>query len=437
MPINILMPALSPTMETGNLVKWHVKEGDTISSGELLADIETDKATMELESVEDGQITKIIVPEGTKDIAVNATIAEITVEDNEIVSIPKITEPIEIETTKNNLSKPKQIPTPKSNDLGSNKSNTKTRIIISPVAKKIASYNDININNIIGSGPHGRIIKKDIMSLINSKNELHESSFVTEKTGNAEIKSFIASNKKNSESILNIFSDRQYELIPTNGMRKIVAERLSEAKRLIPHFYLRRSIQIDKLLNLRAELNDTFENKKMKLSINDFIIKASAKSLQDNPKCNAIWANENIVQLKSSDVSVAVAIDDGLITPVIRDAEKKSLQEISSEMKEKARKAKEKKLLPEQYTGGSFSISNLGMMGVENFDAVINPPQASILAVGSAIKKPIINSSGEISVGQVMSVTLSADHRVIDGAVGALFINSIVEYLSKPLKLLI
>ena len=433
MPSNILMPALSPTMEVGSLAKWYVKEGDNVSAGDILAEIETDKATMEFETVDDGKITKIFVPAGTRDIPVNSKIAEITLEDDNDIPAKKIPEVLDKKMVENESIISKSIPTNKINEIGSNESKTHVRIKISPLAKRIALNNNIDISNILGSGPNGRIIKTDILNFVGSDNDTETDVQRKEK----ETEYHLNSQSHNSESLVNLLKDRQHKLIPITGLRKIVAERLTEAKKTIPHFYLRRSIQIDKLLNLRAELNESFENKEIKFSINDFVIKAAAISLQDNPRCNAIWGGEDIVQLESSDISVAVAISDGLITPIIWDADKKNLQEISQEMKEKAKKAKERKLLPEDYTGGSFSISNLGMLGVENFDAVINPPQASILAVGSSVRKPVIDSLGNINAGNVMSVTLSADHRIIDGAVGAIFLNSITEYLSNPLKILV
>ena len=435
MPINILMPALSPTMESGTLSKWYVKEGDKISAGEILAEIETDKATMEFEAIEDGHITKILVSEGSQNIPINSVIAEITLEDEAVnTDLNQLTAMKPMEQTapifNNNVSH-KTLGTDQSKPLSQH------RIKISPLAKKIASNHNISFENIKGSGPHGRIIKKDLMQVLDVKNLNNEESLITE--GNQEQNNELRNrtNPTDVTTINDIFLGREYEVVPISGVRKIIASRLTEAKRTIPHFYLRRSIEIDRLVKLRAELNESFLDKETKFTINDFIIKAAAKSLQDNPKCNSIWGESKLIQLKNSDIAVAVAIDDGLLTPIIRDAEKKSLQDISIEMKEKAHRAKIKKLLPEEYTGGSFSISNLGMMGVENFDAVINPPQASILAVGAIIQKPVVGSAGDIYVGQVLSVTLSADHRVIDGAVGALFLGSIADYLSNPLKLLI
>ena len=436
MPTNILMPALSPTMETGTLAKWYVKQGDQISAGELLAEIETDKATMEFEAVEDGVITKIFVVEGTKDITVNSPIAEISNDDDSNQVQLEVNQPsnnILKETESADASNAKNS---KINKLDPKPSDLIYRTKISPLAKKIATQNMINIKDIQGTGPYGRIIKRDVLEILNLSNQKNDKVDINKGFKTYKRDDIDEPKEKDLNNILDLYKNRKYNLKPLKSVQKIVANRLTQAKNTIPHFYLTRSIQVDKLIKTRLELNASFEQKQIKFSINDFIIKAAAESLQDNPKCNCIWASDNIIELKDSDISVAVAINDGLITPIIRDAQKKSLREISSEMKEKAKKAREKKLLPEEYSGGSFSISNLGMMGVENFDAVINPPQASILAVGSVEKKPLVNNHGQLHAGQVMSVTLSADHRVIDGAVGAVFINSIVDYLSNPIQLL-
>ena len=387
MPTNILMPALSPTMETGTLAKWYVKEGDRISSGELLAEIETDKATMEFEAIDDGVITKIFVEEGTAEIAVNSVIAEIASEDDQKVSTTQVTQEIKSQFEKTNLEKHEIQPLAGKDDLKTNKLKKSKRVKISPLAKKIALKNNLNVDQIPGSGPQGRIIRNDVMLFLETTKNFDSQTFEPTKNNleSLPVKKDIEENS--TQSVLDMFSKQEYDLIPISNMRKIVANRLSFAKKTIPHFYLERSIQSDKLIKLRTELNESFDDKKIKFSINDFIIKAAARSLQDNPKCNAIWTEENILQLKNSDISVAVAINEGLITPVIFQAEKKSLQEISLEMRDKATRARAKKLLPEEYIGGSFSISNLGMLGIENFAAVINPPQASILAVGSSEKK--------------------------------------------------
>ena len=436
MPVMILMPALSPTMEMGTLAKWYIKEGQNVLAGDILADIETDKATIEFEAIEDGKITSLLVSEGTKNIPVNQAIAELTTEDDEYLAKNKNIKAIEssdLENTKKTVETFTSISEMPSQANKSKISLDTNRISISPLAKKLASNHKIDTSNIQGSGPYGRIIKRDITKQLDYGQGLDPAASISS-SQDENLKPY---QKNVIVNLKDIYHDREHKLIALSGVRKIVANRLTDSKKTIPHFYLRRSIELDKLLELRLELNETFQNSDTRISINDCIIKAVAKSLQDHPKCNTIWATDHLMQLKCSDISVAVAIEDGLITPIIRDAEKKSIAEISIEMKEKAIRAKEKKLLPEEYTGGSCSISNLGMMGIENFDAVINPPQASILAVGSAVKRPLIAKNGDIYVGHTMSITLSADHRVIDGAVGAAFVASITEYLSNPLRLML
>ena len=432
----ILMPALSPTMEMGTLSKWYIKEGQNVLAGDILADIETDKATMEFEAIEDGKITSLLVSEGTTDIPVNQAIAELTTEDDTHVEKNqniKAIKPSDQDNTKKTVGTFSSISELPSEVNKSKISLSTNRTRISPLAKNLALHHKIDTSNILGSGPHGRIVKKDITKQLNYE----KGSDAPHSTSSNHDESLKPQQKNLVNDLEEIYHDREHKPIALSAVRKIVANRLTESKKTIPHFYLRQSIKLDNLLEIRRKLNEEYQRSSTRISINDFIIKAVAKSLQDNPKCNTIWANDHIIQLKSSDISVAVAIEDGLITPVIRDAEKKNLAEISLEMKEKAIRAKEKKLLPEEYTGGSCSISNLGMMGIESFDAVINPPQASILAVGSAVKRPLIAENGDIYIGHTMSITLSADHRVIDGAVGATFVASITKYLSNPLKLML
>ena len=432
----ILMPALSPTMEMGTLSKWYIKEGQNVLAGDILADIETDKATMEFEAIEDGKITSLLVSEGTTDIPVNQAIAELSTEDDEHLEKNqniKAIKPSDQDNTKKTVGTFSSISELPSEVNKSKISLSTNRTRISPLAKNLALHHKIDTSKILGSGPHGRIIKKDITKQLN----YGQGSDAPHSTSNSHDESLKPQHKNLVNNLKETYHDREHEPIALSAIRKIVANRLTESKKTIPHFYLRQSIKLDNLLEIRRKLNEEYQRSSTRISINDFIIKAVAKSLQDNPKCNTIWANDHIIQLKSSDISVAVAIEDGLITPVIRDAEKKNLAEISLEMKEKAIRAKEKKLLPEEYTGGSCSISNLGMMGIESFDAVINPPQASILAVGSAVKRPLIAENGDIYIGHTMSITLSADHRVIDGAVGANFVASITEYLSNPLRLML
>jgi len=421
MAIQILMPALSPTMEEGTLAKWLVKEGDTVNSGDLLAEIETDKATMEFEAVDEGIIGKILVAEGAEGVTVNTPIAILLEEDEDASTMDNIgaaPAPIDAKPTVAEPATTSAITTAAPTKSGD-------RVFATPLARRIAADKGVDLTSITGSGPHGRIIKADLQS---------SAPAATIVSSPAPAKAAIASSAT-SDSVKAMYTDRAYEEIPLNGMRKIIAARLTEAKQTIPHFYLRRSIHLDRLMEARKEMNAALEADGIKLSVNDFIIKACAKALQDVPDCNAVWAEDRILKLEPSDVAVAVAIEGGLFTPVLRDSDKKSISELSREMKDLAGRARDKKLAPHEYQGGSFAISNLGMMGIENFDAVINPPHGSILAVGAGMKKPVIANDGNITTAIVMSVTLSVDHRVIDGALGAQFLAQIALYLENPITM--
>ena len=420
MPINIQMPALSPTMEEGTLAKWLVKEGDTVESGDVMAEIETDKATMEFEAVDEGIIGKILVPEGSSGVKVNEIIA-ILLDDGEDVSNIEVQEPENKQGIIETINTVENKPSIKLEN--SNKSLNKERVFATPLARRIAKSNNLELTNIKGTGPYGRIVKADV--------ETNNISYL-EKPATLSMTS-----STTTETIKDIYKDRHFEEIALDGMRTVIANRLTEAKQTIPHFYLRRSISLDKLLMIRAEMNDGLVDKGIKISVNDFIIKASSLALQDIPKANVVWAHDRILQMKSSDVAVAVSVEGGLYTPVLFDSENKSISSLSSEIKVLASKARDKKLSPREYQGGSFAISNLGMMGVENFDAVINPPHGSILAVGAGTKKPIVMEDGSISVATIMSMTLSVDHRAIDGALGAEFLAKIAHYLENPLNMLV
>ena len=420
MPINIQMPALSPTMEEGTLAKWLVKEGDTVESGDVMAEIETDKATMEFEAVDEGIIGKILVPEGSSGVKVNEIIA-ILLDDGEDVSNIEVQEPENKQGIIETINTVENKPSIKLEN--SNKSLNKERVFATPLARRIAKSNNLELTNIKGTGPYGRIVKADVESNNISYLEKPETLSMTSST--------------TTETIKDIYKDRHFEEIALDGMRTVIANRLTEAKQTIPHFYLRRSVSLDKLLMIRAEMNDGLADKGIKISVNDFIIKASSLALQDIPKANVVWAHDRILQMKSSDVAVAVSVEGGLYTPVLFDSENKSISSLSSEIKVLASKARDKKLSPREYQGGSFAISNLGMMGVENFDAVINPPHGSILAVGAGTKKPIVMEDGSISVATIMSMTLSVDHRAIDGALGAEFLARIAHYLENPLNMLV
>ncbi|MEZ8014984.1 MAG: 2-oxo acid dehydrogenase subunit E2 [Ascidiaceihabitans sp.] len=407
MPIEILMPALSPTMEEGTLTKWLVKEGDIVSSGDLLAEIETDKATMEFEAVDEGVISKIMIAEGTEGVKVNAVIA-VLLEDGESAG--------DISASAATPAAAPAAPAAKDGN----------RVFASPLARRIAADKGIDLKTMSGSGPRGRIVKADVEG----------ASAAPAAVSAAAPTAAAMPASASAEAVAKMYADREYTEISLNGMRKTIAARLTEAKQTVPHFYLRRDINLDALLSFRGELNKQLAARDVKLSINDFIIKACALALQSVPDANAVWAGDRVFNLKPSDVAVAVAIEGGLFTPVLKDAEVKSLSALSAEMKDLATRAKDRKLAPHEYQGGSFAISNLGMFGIDNFDAVINPPHGAILAVGAGKKKAIVGPDGDLIVATVMSVTLSVDHRVIDGALGALLLNAIVDNLENPMGML-
>tara|TARA_B100001248_G_scaffold250122_1_gene223890 strand:- start:13 stop:1257 length:1245 start_codon:yes stop_codon:yes gene_type:complete len=413
-------------MEEGTLAKWLVKEGDRISSGDLIAEIETDKATMEFEAVDEGIVGKLLVSEGSEGVKVNSPIA-IILEDGEQLEASETTnltvqEEPKINNTEEAIVQAEQISTKIT------KTSSK-RIFATPLAKRLAKEKGLSLESISGSGPYGRIVKNDVLSLSASNPNKLQENFTPAKVQP------VVSHGSNS-SIETLYADREFKEIPLNGMRKTVASRLTEAKQNVPHFYLRKEIIVDELLIVRSRMNEHLAKTNSKLSINDFIIKACALALQAVPAANSVWAEDKILQLKPSDIAIAVAVEDGLFTPVIRDAEAKSLSNLSTEMKELAEKARSKKLMPNEYQGGSFSISNLGMFGIDNFDAVINPPHGAILAVGASIKKPIINEDNTITIASVMSLTLSVDHRVIDGALGAELMQNITKYLEDPVLMM-
>ena len=421
MSVDILMPALSPTMEEGTLSKWLVKEGDKVESGDLIAEIETDKATMEVEAIEDGIIGKILVSEGQESIKVNSPIA-ILLSEGENLSENAISKDSnkeikkEVQKNKENVV---QINDIKNNDEISKSISDNTtksifkpykleRIFVSPLAKRIAKQRDIPLSSIKGSGPHGRILKIDV--------------------DNFDI-------KKIEYSSLNNLESNNFEIVKNSAMRKTIAERLVKSKNEAPHFYLSLDCNIDELLKVRKAINSK-SNDEYKISVNDMIIKASSAALLKVPKANASWENENTKYFNNTDISVAVAIEGGLITPIVKNVQSKGLLEISMDMKDLANKAKDGKLQPEEYLGGSFSISNLGMYGIKEFSAVINPPQGCILAVGSGEKRPIVINN-EISIATIMTVTLSCDHRVVDGAVGAEFLSEFKNFIENPSLMLL
>ena len=425
MPINILMPALSPTMEEGTLSKWLVKEGDAVASGDVLAEIETDKATMEFEAVDEGVIGKLLVAEGTEGVKVNDPIAVLLEEGesaDDLGDAPPATDapPAQaaaVAATPTVESAPAKT-TPASGE----------RIFASPLARRMAEEKGLDLAQIKGSGPRGRIVKADVETYEPTKAAVAP-------TGDAPAPKRVAA-QSDPNAISRLYADRDHTEVPLDGMRRTIAARLTEAKQTIPHFYLRRSVRLDALLAFRSEINAQLDKRGVKLSVNDFIIKACANALQQVPAANAVWAGDRILQLTPSDVAVAVAIEGGLFTPVLRDAHQKSLSALSAEMKDLATRARDRKLAPHEYQGGSFAISNLGMFGIENFDAVINPPHGAILAVGAGMKKPVVGEDGTVTVATMMSMTLSVDHRVIDGALGAELLQAIIDNLENPMAML-
>jgi len=431
MAVEILMPALSPTMEEGTLAKWLVKEGDVVKSGQILAEIETDKATMEFEAVDEGKIGKILIAEGTAGVKVNTPIA-VLLEDGESLSdaakaaAPAAAAPVAAPVAAAAAPAPVAVAAPVA---------AGARVFASPLARRIATEKGLDLTKVQGSGPHGRIVRADVEGAVAAPKAAPAAAAPAAAPAPAAAKA-AAPAGMSAETVMKMYADRAFTEVPLDGMRRTIAARLTEAKQTIPHFYLRREVRLDALMAFREQLNKGLESRGVKLSVNDFIIKACALALQAVPDANAVWAGDRILKLKPSDVAVAVAIEGGLFTPVLRDADKKTLSVLSAEMKDLATRAKTKKLAPHEYQGGSFAISNLGMMGIENFDAVINPPHGAILAVGAGIKKPVVLKDGSLGVATVMSMTLSVDHRVIDGALGAEFLKVVVEALENPISML-
>ncbi len=431
MAIKILMPALSPTMTEGNLVKWHKKEGDKVGAGDLLAEIETDKATMEVEAIDEGVLGKVLIAEGTENVKVNAIIA-VLLEDGEDASVidkmdlsePK--EKIAEESPSADAPKKEAAPAQQSggttgvqiqappmsegNEYEGRVSGPKEGVFATPLAKALAEENDLLIDAVIGTGPNGRITKEDVEMALQT-------------TGGANLKAALALPRDD-------YGMPPYVPEKNSNVRKVIAKRLTESKLMIPHFYLTVECELDGLLALRKSMNDKAEGA-YKVSVNDFVIKASAKALKDVPAANVAWTEGEIRQYVTSDISVAVATDGGLITPILKSAEAKSLVTLSKEMKELAGKARAGTLKPHEFQGGTFSISNLGMFGIKNFQAIVNPPQGAILAVGAGEEKLVMKNGNPATV-TVMSVTLSVDHRCIDGAVGAQFLAAFKNYIENP-----
>lgn len=424
MPIKVLMPALSPTMTEGNLAKWHKAEGDTVESGEVIAEIETDKATMEVEAVDEGIIGKILIPAGTENVKVNEMIAILLEEgenDNDMDAMLKggdDTAPAKTEAPKEERkqeNKPMQ-----AQQQSAPVQNSGNRIFASPLARRIASNKNIDLANLKGSGPRGRIVKADVENATGAPSVAQSTSApTTQPTGDQKV---------NEYGML-------YTEIPNNNIKKITASRLQESKQEVPHFYLTIECQIDELMRARKMINESAGGE-YKLSVNDFVVKACANALKAYPAANVSWTDDAVRQYVHSDISVAVSTPNGLITPIVKQAELKGLKEISAEVKDMAGRAREGKLKPEEFQGGTFSVSNLGMFGIQEFGAIINPPQACILAVGAGEKKPYV-SGNDVKIGTFMKCTLSVDHRAVDGAVGAEYLKVLKQYIENPTAMLI
>ncbi len=442
MPINILMPALSPTMEKGNLAKWLKKEGDKVKSGDVLAEIETDKATMEVEAIDDGILARIVVPDGTQDVAVNELIAVLAGEGEDVKAAAGAAARTAPRSEPANAPAPAVAPPPTPRAVTSAHATAKAnghapdggaRVFASPLARRLAKEAGLDLARIQGSGPHGRVVEKDVKAAM---------------SGGAAKAAPVAAPAKASapvaamadEAIRKLFEPGSYEEIPHDGMRKIIARRLLESKLTIPHFYLTVDCELDALLTLRGAINAAAPVKDgkpaYKLSVNDLVIKALAMALRAVPDANVSWTESAMLRHKHADVGVAVSIPGGLITPVIRDACHKTLSQISNEMKELAARAKARKLLPHEYQGGATAVSNLGMFGVKDFAAVINPPHATILAVGAGEQRAVVRN-GALAVATVMSVTLSTDHRAVDGALGAELLAAFRGYVENPIGMLV
>jgi len=462
MPIEILMPALSPTMEEGKLAKWNVKEGDKIKSGMVIAEIETDKATMEVEAVDEGTVGRILVAEGSEGVKVNTAIAVLILEGESASALagagsggpakPPAAKPAPAasQTAPPAMAAAAQqaparaaAPPPVAH-VETDKAGA--RMFISPLARRLATDNAIDITRVAGSGPHGRVVKRDIESAMKSgtakagaaKASAPGTAVATSGAAPlAAAASPIAAMA--DDKILALYEAGSYDLLPHDGMRRVIAQRLTQSKQTVPHFYLSLDCRLDELLRARERINAASPKdgpRAYKLSVNDFIIKALALALQRVPAANATWTEQGMLRHRHSDVGVAVAIEGGLFTPVIRNAELKTLAEVSNEMKDLADRARKRRLAPHEYQGGTTSISNLGMFGITAFDAVINPPHATILAVGAGLKRPVV-AGDRVEVATVMTCTLSCDHRVVDGALGAELLNAFKNLIEDPVRMLV
>jgi pyruvate dehydrogenase E2 component (dihydrolipoamide acetyltransferase) len=446
MPIDITMPALSPTMEEGKLAKWHVKEGDTVSSGDVIAEIETDKATMEVEAVDEGKIGKILVAEGSEGVKVNAVIAVLLQEGESLdaaAAAPKAEAPKGAPAAEAPKAAAAPAPAPTANvNTGSSapaaaaKAPAKAeggRVFASPLAKRLAKEAGLDVSAIAGSGPKGRVVKADVEAAKSGNGAMKPAA-------GAPAAAAAPATGMSKNQVMALYEEGTYEVVPNDGMRKVVAARLTESKQTVPHFYLTLDCKIDALMAAREQINSAAPKGKdgkpgYKLSVNDFVMKAWAVALQRVPAANATWAGDSILYHKRSDVAVAVSVPGGLFTPVVKSCDTKTLREISEEVKDLAARAKSKKLAPHEYQGGASSVSNLGMFGIKHFAAVINPPHGTILAVGAGEER-VYPENGQIKIGQFMTVTLSCDHRAVDGALGAELLGVFKGLIENPVMML-
>ncbi len=451
MAIKITMPALSPTMEEGNLAKWLVKEGDKVSAGDVIAEIETDKATMEVEAVDEGIVAKLVVAGGTEGVKVNALIAVLAEDGEDVAEAAKAASgdapaaaPKAEAAPVAAASAPVSAPAPVASAPAATPAAAPApvakgeRLFASPLARRVAKDAGVELAAVSGTGPHGRIIRKDVEAAI-----AFGVKAPAKPTASAAAPQ-IAVSGASDEATLKMFEEGSYELVPHDGMRKTIARRLMESKLTVPHFYLTIDCELDALLALRSQLNaaapmiktEKGEVPAYKLSVNDLVIKATALALRDIPEANVSWTDAGMVKHKHADVGVAVSIPGGLITPIVRGAETKALSAISNEMKDLAKRARDRKLKPTEYQGGTTSVSNLGMFGVKDFAAIINPPHATIFAVGAGEQRAVVKN-GELAVATVMSVTLSTDHRAVDGALAAELAKVFKNYIENPLGMLV
>ncbi|MDF2981667.1 MAG: pyruvate dehydrogenase complex dihydrolipoamide acetyltransferase [Devosia sp.] len=446
MSINITMPALSPTMEEGKLAKWHVKEGDSVSSGDVIAEIETDKATMEVEAVDEGKIGKIVVPEGTENVKVNAVIAVILTEGETAADVKtptpaaapaaKTSEPAKAAAPAG-APAPAAAPAPAPVKPAAAPAANGARVFASPLAKRLAKEAGIELGAISGSGPHGRVVRSDVEAAKSGKAPLKAAPAPASAVASGGGAALTGGMSK--AQVMALYPEGSYDIVPNDGMRKVVAARLTEAKQTIPHFYLSLDCKIDALLEAREQINAAAPVKDgkptYKLSVNDFVMKAWAVALMKVPTANATWAGDSILYHKHADVAVAVAVPGGLFTPVVKSCDTKSLRQISEEVKDLAGRARSKKLMPQEYQGGTSSVSNLGMYGIKNFQAVINPPHGTILAVGVGEER-VYAEKGQVKVANFMTVTLSCDHRAVDGALGAEVLAAFKGLIENPVMML-